>query len=282
MKKILSLVVVISTLLVSFTSYSIRTRFKFFGNESDIVSVDIIEAFYIQSNDTYAQHHILQINDIDSFLNKIDTVKYKTSIYANIRPFAESLIAFKISYSNGEYEFFDDTHRVSYTEESGFHNFVFGSSFKTKAFYTVLFDYISESNVENQKFNYMRAREQISSIEIVERNHIEENGERKTTHTAVKDKEQFLFELENIEYTYINERQKRSNYGDTNMHSTVTGIKITYSNGDFELFNHDTREICYMISELNEHSSEKTAYIGTFNEEQFNSLLAKYIQWFQL
>ena len=268
MKKILSLVLVICTLFISLTSCSVRTRFKLVGEKSDIISVDVIEAVYVKEKDTFTQHHIMNIKEVDSFLKKIKKIKYTAPFSRFISSYYEySLLGFKISYLNGSHEFFDAADRVKYTYENGYESFESEYSLEHEAFYSVLFEYLS--SVNDCEFHYMGDKKAITSISIVQ-NFYDEKSEKDEVIILreIEDIETFLAELENIEYTYEYDYNASSW-----RYSGETVLRISYAGDKHEYFNHNNR-----MQSMYKERGYYQAYMGTFNEEQFNALINKYIK----
>lgn len=276
MRKILSISLIVSVIQLCLSSCSFKTEFEFLEETSKIVSVDVIEAICDNETSSYTQHHVLNITDVNTFLEKIGKLKHKSYTYTDVRSYAELLIGFKISYSNGDYEFFNDNQRVKYNADSGFENFGSGTYFKANEFYSLLFSYVS--NVKNQKFNHIRERERIMSIDIVEKKYDESSKTvQETNLVTINNINNFLLELESIEYTYMNEKIKKSTYQEMRVGDNTTVIKISYQNGETEIFDHHTREVC-MLYPSGAIGNKSVVYIGTFNQEQFNTLINKYIE----
>ena len=106
---------IVCLLLFCSTSCRVRVKFRFSGDVSNVASIEIVEAVYDIKNDSFIQYRICTIEDVDSFLRKIELIKRKTYIFNDIVDCANnSMLAFKISYSDS-YEFFDSAHRVKFT-----------------------------------------------------------------------------------------------------------------------------------------------------------------------
>ena len=71
MKKLLSMLIIISAVVLTLNSCIMRVRFKFLGEASDIKSVSIAEFVYDVSSERYIEYHIRSIDDTEDFLKSI-------------------------------------------------------------------------------------------------------------------------------------------------------------------------------------------------------------------
>ena len=67
MKKLLSMLIIISAVVLTLNSCIMRVRFKFLGEASDIELESIAEFAYDESSEIYIEHLILSIDDVDVF-----------------------------------------------------------------------------------------------------------------------------------------------------------------------------------------------------------------------
>ncbi|MBE6536979.1 MAG: hypothetical protein E7673_03390 [Ruminococcaceae bacterium] len=257
MKRLLVLILCSSLLLFYLSSCMVRVKFKLCEDENDIVSINISEVNYDVSRQYFRESVILKIDDTHDFMKRIHEITYKISLYGGPRGIEFNSLAVKISYSNGNYEVFDDSLRSVYDVDDGWHDLMPGS-FDKKKFDDFLFGYIG--NLDNQSFNYMRDKEDIVKIEIVE---TADRSSDDTVLCEIGDKDSFIKDFENLDYTYVN-RSQNSREGNR-------AVKIFYSDGSNEqIWYH------YRVQHANDNAVWGS-YIGAFNEEQFNALIAKYV-----
>lgn len=264
MKKLLAMLIIISAVVLTLNSCIMRIRFKFLGEASDIKSVSIAEFVYDVSSERYIEYHIRSIDDTEDFLKSIKRLKYKMAIINDLRHFPKnSMLSFKIAYNDEKYEFFDDSYHMTYTPEKGFDHRGDGKWFKDEQFYNLMFEYLRET--QGHKFNYIRPRADIASVEIL----INHKDDKKTEEYKIEDADMFLDELEAVEYRYEFDWQVPNT---VEIYDTPV-IKIVYRDGSHEIFDHSRR-----LQSMYEGKHAEHSYIGTFNEAQFDALLTKYMQ----
>ena len=238
---------------------------------ANVETVEIVEANYFFKTGCGTQKSLVVIDDVDSFLEKIENIEYKKSL-SGPDTIEKRTLAVKVSYKNGDYEVFDSENKSSVIieNEGVYRGRVFGT-FDTDVFYDLLFDYLS--NVKECEYHYMHDMSEIQSIEIV-KTLAQYNSFSCESIVQIDDKAGFIEELNGIDYTYANDEicDGVYNYKDQN-----SAIKITYQNGDYEVFSYNHRDEAQVINDGN--TIYRTgSYIGTFNKQQFDELIEKYLK----
>lgn len=271
MRRILSIFLVLIIVLFNSCSCGCFVDFEFTNAQDSITSIEIVQIIpNMTSTRTdrelkYIEYTLLTIEDRSSFLEEFLDLDYSGRGYL-ADPEDEitcSDLVIKFVYSDLNYEVVNFDKRLSYSETEGYVNDRNFGNIPYKSFYSFLFEYIS--SVPNSKFNYLRPKESIVAIDIIETT----KGDEKII-TSVENIDIFLNELENIEYSYVN-------YIFTEKllaipEDGVPLIKIIYNDGDYEILGYNTHNENILGYDF------YGTYIGTFNEEQFNALLEKYMQ----
>ena len=117
------------------------------------------------------------------------------------------------------------------------------------------------------KYEFMHPREDMVSVEIVEADYdyIQGIASQKTL-VVINEYNNFINKLENIEYG-------RYLIGDpTGIDSKCIAVKITYKNGDYEVFDYGARSK-YISGEF----YDVYCGYGSFSKKEFYALLEEYI-----
>ena len=257
-----------------------KTNYKFIHNTSEIISVEIVENRYtIEENVRKDYQNILvTIENTDEFLDDFKSISYTMPLYNGmVLSFGYSEIGIKFTYSNGDYEVLSScVYKLVYRGENGYDHAVDGiiGFFDEEQFYTLLKNHLSECN--DATFFLMNDSDMISSIEIVDGHmHESDNGKLEFSYdfiTKVEDVERFLTELHGLKYSYAIHPLKNGQVLQKDQHRRI--IKITYNNGDYEIFDKDWRDI--YVDKINKYIDD--AYIGEFDQEQFDALIEKQFQ----
>ena len=278
LKKLISILIFVSLILQLSSCY--RTNYKFIHKTDDITSIEIVENRYTYEDGVRNdyQNVLVSVQDIDSFLEKFNTITYTMPLYNGlVASFRNSEIGVKFQFSNGDYEILSSgVYSLIYASESGYDSAVDGiiGFFDEEQFYALVMEYLS--NAESPRFFLMNDREEISSVEILDiyTEELSDGYSNLTcdTVTFVEDVDKFIDELCNIKYIYVLHGLKNGNVLESNEHRSV--IKITYNNGDYEIFDSNWRDM--YINQIDQYSND--AYIGEFDREQFDALIEKYIK----
>lgn len=271
-KNKLRILLAIACIVSQILSYTgcVRNVYKFDQERINVKTVEIVEADYFFETGRGTQNSLVVVDDVDSFLKELERIEYKKSL-SEPDTIEKRTLAVKISYKNGDYEVFDSENKSSVIieNEGVYRGRVFGS-FDTDAFYDLLFDYLC--NVKKCEYNYMHVVSEIQSIEIV-KTVAQYNSFSYETIVKIDDKASFIEELRSIDYVYVNDDicDGVYDYKDQN-----PAIKITYQNGDYEVFSFNHRDEAQV---LNDGSTiyRTGSYIGTFNKQKFDQLIEKYL-----
>ena len=242
-----------------------KTEHRFIHSEETVSKVEIVEY------DNYSLREkaivLAEITDCEAFLTDLKKITHKRAL-RDPAGISQRTIAFKITYENGDYELFD--HR-RYAEV--FNGLYDGSGmigyFEREQFYELMSSYLA--NVENAAFNLLHSDIPIASIDII-KTYTENSKQHETVIATVDDRDDFISKLLEIDYTCFNDdlsQNSKWQYTDKDI-----AVKITYENGDYEVFSHNSREE-YRAETDNYHPN---VYIGTFNFEEFYSLLSEYVE----
>ena len=146
-KIVLRITFAIVCLVSQILSYTgcVRNVYKFDQARLNIETIEIVEANYSFKTGCGTQNSLVFIDDVDSFLKKIENIEYKESLSGS-DTIEKRTLAVKVSYKNGDYEVFDSENKSSVIieNEGVYRGRVFGT-FDTNAFYDLLFDYLSNA-----------------------------------------------------------------------------------------------------------------------------------------
>ena len=271
LSKILLLFIIISIIPLSiFTSCDIRAKFKFEQDVSNIVRIEIVEAEFNWMTKKESQHVLLEIEDIDKFLNELRNIKYKKSLFGESSlGVYDRILGVKITYNNGEYEVFNNGLKSCYYhDEIGYRERQMGY-FNASDFYNLLFRYLEDA--ENPEFRFLYDMSGMSSIEIVKSESDRHFFDYFSTVSVILDSQTFIEKLKSIDYIYYNSKitQNPPLWDEPGM-----AVKINYSNGRSEIFSHNIRSETY--TNIYGEQMKSYTYIGTFDEEAFYALLLEY------
>ena len=252
------------------------TKYRFLHNTSEIVSIEIVENRYTieDSLSKDYQNVLVTIESTDSFLNEFQSIPYTMPLYNGmVLSFRDSELGIKFTYSNGDYEILSSgAYNLVYRSESEYHYAVSDiiGFFDDEEFNNLVAKYLDQC--ENPKFYIMHDQNNISSIEVVDAYMCKnEDGELELSYSTVtnlEDTADFLSELGSLNYRYTLQKLGNSQVFDNNEHRDA--IKITYRNGDYEIFGSDWRHM--YTSETD--TCIDNAYIGEFDEVEFNNFIS--------
>lgn len=275
MKKIFSLtkyaiafilsLVMLTVLLMIFWSCA-ETEHRFIHDEEMISKIEIVEYDRFSLREEKAVV-LVEIPDREAFLANLKKIEHKDALRGPVG-FGQRTIAFKITYENGDYELFDDRHQAEVYDGLYDGSGMIGY-FEREQFYELMSSYLAD--VENAAFNLLHSDIPIASIDII-KTYTENSKQHETVIATVDDRDDFISKLLEIDYTCFNDDLSQNSaweYKDKDM-----AIKITYENGDYEIFSYNCREE-YRTTTDNYHPN---VYIGTFDYEQFYSLLFEYTE----
>lgn len=275
-KKIISVLVFIGLVLQLSSCY--KTTYRFIHESDEIISIEIVENRYTYEDSVRNdyQNVLVSIQDIDSFLNKFSAITYTMPLYNGlVTSFRNSEIGIKFKFNNGDYEILSSgVYSLIYENTNGYDRAIDGiiGFFDEEQFDALMMEYLCESKSAN--FYLMGEMIDISSIEIVDAYMLESSEgifELAFDIVAeVENRETLLSELHSVDYSYTLQKPKNEAIFEQSEHRKA--IKITYSNGDYEIFGSDWRR--NYISHTNECIDN--AYIGEFDREQFDALIVKY------
>ena len=275
-KKLISLLIFLSLMLQLSSCYI--TKYRFIHETDEIISIEIVENRYTYEDSIRKdyQNVLVSVQDVDLFLEKFYSIPYKMPLFNGlVTSFRNSEIGIKFKFSNGDYEIVSSgVYKLIYESANGYDHAVDGiiGFFDEEQFDALMVEYLCE--FESPKLFLMNDRGDISSLEIVDA-YMQElpNENSKLTYdtvAAVKDVEEFLDELYTLKYSYVLQELKNGAVLKPNEHRKV--IKITYNNGDYEIFDSNWRDI--YVSQTDQYFND--AYIGEFEREQFDALINKY------
>ena len=263
---IIAIICVISQLFLCTACF--RSKYRFDQSRKNMESIEIVEANYDIDTDAGTQRVLLKIDDIDDFLNKIEDIKYKDSGFLGPRDVYYRSLAIKISYNNGDYELLGRDSKFSFYADSAVYKGRVVGTFDYEEFYALLFNYLNM--VETCTYGYMHDTSNILSIEIVNSDIQDDNSLLCETLAVIEDEAKFIEQLNSVEYIYTND------YNYSERLNQKSAIKITYQNGDYEVFTYNHRDEVELLDTGTERAGFGT-YIGTFDKTQFNALVNQYL-----
>ena len=265
-KRIMCILIVFALLL---TVSCNKKEFSLLYEKEQIAFIEIVEEQFDHSSNEHFQKTLIQIQDSKKFIQELEKIEYRNpSVIGEQKQFlGATFLAVKVFYSNGDYELFSSTTKLTYkkSDNSGYKYAAMGY-FDSKQFYVFLNLYLS--TVNNPTFPFLHSEDMISSIEIVDSYYLKGTGQVQNVHSEIQDIRKFLSDLNSISYSCAT-----NNFGEYRyVEQGVKAIKIGYVNGDYELFTNDTRDI--FISHTNSYCGN--CYIGQFDTVGFNALLERY------
>ena len=275
-KKLISFLIFLSLMFQLSSCY--RTKYRFIHETDEITSIEIVENRYTYEDGIKKdyQNVLVSVQDVDLFLEKFYSIPYKMPLYNGlVTSFHNSEIGIKFKFTNGDYEIVSSgVYKLVYESANGYDHAVDGiiGFFDEEQFDALMMEYLCE--FEAPKLFLMNDRGDISSLEIVDAymQELPDENLKLTYDTAavVEDAEEFLDELYTLKYSYVLQEWRKGDVLERNEHRKV--IKITYSNGDYEIFDSNWRDI--YVSQTDQYFND--AYIGEFEREQFDALIKKY------
>ncbi len=251
------------------------TKYRFIHDKSEITSIEIVENRYSVDDNVYKdyQNVLVSIDNVEEFLIEFESVPYKMPFYNGlVTSFGNSEVGIKFIFKNGDYEILSSgIYSLEYRKDSGYDHAVSGiiGFFDDEKYEALVGKYLSKS--ESPKFYFMNDTGDISTIEIVDAYMSEsEDGKLDFTYekiVTIEDTESFLNELNSLEYRYSLHKRRNGYVLSASEHKKA--IKITYNNGDYEIFSDDWRDIyvCSMDKYIND------AYIGNYEKAAFDEFL---------
>ena len=243
------------------------TKYKFLYDTSEITTVEFVEYGYDWEQDASYQNVLVEIMDIEGFISDLSEIKYQHFSGAfEIIYFTHGDLGIKIAYSNGDYEIISQSMaKELYTpnrnpDYSKPYHSTMGSLNETE-YQNLLNKYFLPC--ENASFYLMHDNDKISSIEIIDTYQDAKYVPIQIPLAEVENVYVFLNKLDEIEYKYTLPSDRH------NKTERRNAIKINYINGDYEVIDHEWRDL--YISELDEYINN--AYIGEFDKDSFDALL---------
>ncbi len=269
--KSISLLLVLVSVMLYFTG-CIPSKFDYLHDTTDISKIEVVEFAYVDEAEsgspTTKEVTLATVSDIDDFVSRLSDIPYRY-MYNDILyfPVAEKCVAFKISYSNGDYEVFDSNHKVCYYNETQKTDTNVGMyEFKVERFIELQLSYLSN---DKAMYTLMHDSSKVSCIDFVTAIDLDDA----TTYEVVfnvKNIDEFIKDQQSITYLYdlIYDATEES------IHSGDKAFRITYSNGDYEIFNQTAR------LEVHKRDNQKhfvdTISIGRFDPAEYAAFEAKY------
>ncbi len=248
------------------------SRIEYDQVRENIHSIEIVEVLPDNYEDSDAFFYTLvNINDIESFLNELEEIEYKSHFYNGVLGINQRVLGVKITYDNYDFEIFSDSLKNSYVHEKGCSVPRPFGFFEKEEFYSLLFKYLNLA--EECKYNYMHDASEIDSIEIVNSTIQGDCSVTCETLAVVDDHADFIDRLSKIGYVYTNEEIMYDMY---RMMDQKNAVKITYQNGDYEIITHNHRDEI-LVNDMEGESTFTGTYIGTFDEEAFYDLVSQYL-----
>ena len=265
MKKTIAALTLISTLFCLVSCLGPR-KFKYMHDTTEISRVEIVEVVYDCRADDLNILSLTEIPDVDEFVARLSDVKYR-AVFTD--PFFFNRIAkglaVKVSYSNGDYELFNTSSRARfYCDSGGLDLNVHADHFDEYEFKSMLQHYLQHTQA---KYTRMYDSSEIEAIDYVKCNY--ENGKDSyEVLAAIGDVPAFIADFDKLQYLYD---APGTDGREAMITSGEEAFRITYKNGDFELFNEKGREeVCSL------HSPKGAVNIGHFDSEQFSAFVKKY------
>ena len=233
-------------------------------NYDEITSIKIVRLDGVDENYyDYEYTTICNITDISSFTKNFQDIEQRDyfTIFGDPSTVDLGDLVFKFEFDNGDMDYISP--EVQSQLRSGKWSYP-SINFNREDFYALMFDCLQAEG--DQVFYLMHESINISSIQIVKSTNEEEL--KHEVISEIENYEEFLTDLSEIDYSSANVVLNNLNWKFTDKDLAV---KINYENGDYEVFSHDCRE------EFRSNSYDANTYIGTFDSEQFYSLLSEYI-----
>ena len=276
LKKFISVFIFLGIVIQFFSCY--RTEYKFIHKTSEIISIQIVENRYTIEENMYHdyQNVLVSIDNIDMFLKEFKSIPYTMPLYNGlVYSFSDSELGIKFTYSNGDYEILSSgVYSLVYKIESEYDHAVDGviGFFDEEQFDALVSKYLEAC--EKPVFFFMHDKKDILSVEIIDAYVYKlSDGSLEFSYnniSEVKVTSDFLNDLSVIDYNYTLQEWENGGNLKENEHRNI--IKITYINGDYEIFDNDWRSMYNSKIDTYFHD----AYIGEFDKDQFDALIEKY------
>ena len=210
---------------------------------------------------------VCDVADVSLFVEKFQSLEQRksNSIFGDPSVLQFGDIVFRFEYENGDEDIISPTVQSQTRLGVTSNEYVI---FNKEEFYSFMSDCMQSCG--NEKIYFMHSDVKISSMQIV--NSKWENV--RTHHTPlfdIHDFEAFANDLSEVDYQITNDFSNFCNWETPDKHLAV---KITYENGDYEVFSHNRREEYRYEGDV----YHPNVYIGTFDSEQFYALLSEYIE----
>ena len=264
---IISIFVLFAVLISNLFSCE-EKKYEFMQSEDQIQAIQIVEATYEWETKTPIQYILTEITDIPKFLNQLKAIEYSEPFLQNLHSITDSCIAIKVIYADADYELFNTAKKATFV------NGIYDSTCATGVFDSDEFEALINlylATASNPVYHYTHDKSRIQTIEIVET--LQDSETRKYVIRTVKtidDTKKFIEEFESIQYSHKYTNYEESFYNET----PKKAIKIIYDNGDYEVLTHNIRFEEFVVIDFSTHHS----YVGEFNEDEFNSLIERYMK----
>ena len=243
---------------------------------SMVVKVDIVEYRYDGNENMPREKVLLTIDDVKSFTEELSLVRYKVTLSP---PYSwePARLGIKLTYENGDYQVISDSFGgVRYYNATNEYDSWYQSGYFEEEKYAALLNkYFTPC--ETPIFGFINDTAEIEKIEIVDAYYMSSSDSyTQDSYTQdkiaeVKDISLFLDKMDDITYKY---EVKNGKEEDDKQYEHHKAIKIYYTNGDYEIFDNNWRNV--YIKATNQFVIN--AYIGEFNEDEFNALLKETIK----
>lgn len=266
MKKYLVFISIV--LIIASLTSCVSSKLKMLQETNQIKSIEIVEAYYDWNEDVPVQKKMIEVQDAESFINKLLDIDYSVPILPSSPSGIEySSLAIKISYENGDYELLSRTDKTIYSDDRYDGYKVFGS-FDYDQFESLINSYLDSCS--KAEYYFMHDESNISTIAIVETYFDTKQEDPYCTNdvSIIENIDSFLLDLQNTDYCYSYRETEDSLYEDEHKKA----VRISYDNGDYEIFSNNLR--CQYISTTD--TTVMHTYIGDFDQDQFNALIEKY------
>ena len=270
LKQALMCLILLFSLSFNFSS-CIRTSYMFINDESEIVSVEIVECDYtIVDEKIFPSSKLLAtIDDIELFMKDFNKISYRLPLLAgDPERFDFCEIAIKFNFKNGDYQLVGNTAkstRYKFDENVSTIYCVVGF-FNEKQYEDLMAKYMSLCN--DPKFYFLNSQDMIDSIEIVDVC-VDDSDNKFNIVSKIDDIDSFINKIKNLPYNYALHKSEFIARKDKENHQGV--VKINYNNGDYELIDDCWRNV--YIKHTDEYIYN--AYIGEFNKDDFDLLLSE-------
>ena len=256
-------------LLVVVISLSSCGKIQYVCDYDNVISVQIVRLDGVDSR-VYLYTTIGEIENIEQFFSRFKTIEQKPRSFGDPPGTEFGDLVIRFGYGNGNADYVSV--RKQYLERME-KNRLYYDRFDEEQFNLLISECFD--NMETHKFYLMHSNVNVSSIQIVNTHYYVKDGVEEVVHETlgeVGDIENFLSRINALDYHCSNPGNYIDVHDRTNKEAAV---KITYENGDYEIFSHNRREAFHVQSD---DPYDENVYIGTFDSEQFYSLLFEYTE----